>query len=82
MAAVRHVCGAGRQPGPQLSVLSLQSCVQGVQNPIHVLDAAALGADVATVPFAVLDKLFDHPLTAQGVAHLRSPAGEGPRRIH
>ncbi len=62
--------------------LETQICVQGIQNPIHVLDAAALGADVATLPFAVLDKLFDHPLTAKGVAHLRAPAGEGPRRIH
>lgn len=62
--------------------LETQICVQGIQNPIHVLDAAALGADVATVPFAVLDKLFDHPLTARGVAMLRAPAGEGPRRIH
>jgi transaldolase len=62
--------------------LETQICVQGIQNPIHVLDAAALGADVATLPFAVLDKLFDHPLTARGVALLRSPAGEGPRRIH
>ena len=62
--------------------LETQICVQGIQNPIHVLDAAALGADVATLPFAVLDKLFEHPLTAKGVALLRTPAGEGPRRIH
>ena len=62
--------------------LETQICVQGIQNPIHVLDAAALGADVATLPFAVLDKLFDHPLTAKGVALLRSPQTEGPRRIH
>jgi transaldolase len=62
--------------------LETQICVQGIQNPIHVLDAAALGADVATLPFAVLDKLFEHPLTAKGVALLRAPAGEGPRRIH
>ncbi|HTS01248.1 MAG TPA: transaldolase family protein [Thermoanaerobaculia bacterium] len=62
--------------------LETQISVQGIQNPIHVLDAAALGADVATLPFAVLDRLFEHPLTAKGVALLRSPAGEGPRRIH
>jgi len=62
--------------------LETQIAVQGIQNPIHVLDAAAMGADVATLPFAVLDKLFDHPLTARGVAALRAPAGDGPRRIH
>jgi transaldolase len=62
--------------------LETQICVQGIQNPIHVLDAAALGADVATLPFGVLDRLFDHPLTARGVAALRSSPSDGPRRIH
>jgi len=62
--------------------LETQIAVQGIQNPIHVLDAASLGADVATLPFAVLDKLFDHPLTARGVAALRAPSETGPRRVH
>ena len=62
--------------------LETQISVQGIQNPIHVLDAAALGADVATLPFAVLDRLFDHPLTARGVAALRGAPSDGPRRIH
>jgi transaldolase len=62
--------------------LETQICVQGIQNPIHVLDAASLGADVATLPFSVLDRLFEHPLTARGVAALRSSQTEGPRRIH
>jgi transaldolase len=62
--------------------LETQICVQGIQNPIHVLDAAALGADVATLPFPVLDRLFEHPLTARGVAALRGPLSDGPRRIH
>lgn len=59
-----------------------QIAVQGIQNPVHVLDAAALGADVATLPFAVLDRLFDHPLTAAGVQALRPTNVDGPRRIH
>lgn len=59
-----------------------QIAVQGIQNPVHVLDAAALGADVATLPFSVLDRLFDHPLTAAGVQALRPTNVEGPRRIH
>lgn len=62
--------------------LQTQIVVQGVQNPIHVLDAASMGADVASLPFPVLDRLFDHPLTAQGVASLRPTTHEGPRRIH
>lgn len=62
--------------------LQTQIVVQGVQNPIHILDAATMGADVAALPYAVLEKLFEHPLTAAGVATLRVPASEGPRRIH
>jgi transaldolase len=61
--------------------LQTQIAVQGIQSPIHVLDAAMMGADVAALPFAVLDKLFDHPLTQKGVASLRTPT-DGPRRIH
>ena len=62
--------------------LQTQIVVDGVQSPVHVLDAAGMGADAAAVPFAVLDRLFDHPLTAQGVAAIRTHAGEGPRRVH
>ena len=60
--------------------LQTQINVQGIGNPIHVLDAAMLGADVATLPIGVLEKLFDHPLTKAGAATLRT--SEGPRRIH
>jgi len=62
--------------------LQTQIVVDLVQNPVHALDAAAMGADAAAVPFAVLDRLFEHPLTAQGVAALRAHAAEGPRRVH
>lgn len=41
--------------------------VASVRHPRHVLDAALLGAHIATVPYAVLKKLFDHPLTDVGV---------------
>jgi transaldolase len=41
--------------------------VASVRHPIHVLDAALIGADIATVPFAVLEKLFKHPLTDIGI---------------
>jgi transaldolase len=62
--------------------LQTQIAVQGIQSPLHVLDAAMMGADVAVLPFGVLDKLFDHPLTQKGVASLRTPLADGPRRIH
>lgn len=41
--------------------------VASVRNPIHVLESAMLGADIATVPFAVLMKLVQHPLTDKGL---------------
>jgi transaldolase len=41
--------------------------VASVRNPIHVLDSALMGADIATIPFNVLSKLAAHPLTDKGV---------------
>ena len=38
-----------------------------VRNPIHVTDCALAGADIATVPYAVLEQMTKHPLTAQGI---------------
>lgn len=47
--------------------LNTEVLVASVRHSRHVLEAAALGADVATVPYAVLKKLFDHPLTDAGI---------------
>lgn len=41
--------------------------VASIRNPLHVLDAALMGADVATIPFGVLKKLAAHPLTDRGI---------------
>jgi transaldolase len=41
--------------------------VASVRHPMHVIEAAELGADIATIPFAVLDKMFNHPLTDKGI---------------
>ncbi|NOY68683.1 MAG: fructose-6-phosphate aldolase [Deltaproteobacteria bacterium] len=41
--------------------------VASVRHPLHVLDSALLGADIATIPFAVLKKLAAHPLTDKGI---------------
>ncbi|MEA3486571.1 MAG: fructose-6-phosphate aldolase [Thermodesulfobacteriota bacterium] len=41
--------------------------VASVRHPIHVLDAALLGADIATIPFKVIKQLAGHPLTDVGV---------------
>ena len=44
-----------------------QILVASVRNPIHVLDAAVIGADVVTLPFEVFGKLIKHPLTDIGL---------------
>ncbi|MGE5308851.1 MAG: fructose-6-phosphate aldolase [Deltaproteobacteria bacterium] len=47
---------------------STQIIVASVRNPVHVVDAAKIGADIATIPFAVIDQLVKHPLTDIGIA--------------
>ncbi|MCG6910729.1 MAG: fructose-6-phosphate aldolase [Deltaproteobacteria bacterium] len=42
--------------------------VASVRNPLHVLESAMMGADIATVPFSVLSKFAAHPLTDKGLA--------------
>ena len=42
--------------------------VASIRNPVHVLDAALIGADIATIPFNVLKQLISHPLTDVGLA--------------
>jgi len=44
-----------------------QVLVASVRNPVHVVEAALMGADVATMPFAVLQQLTKHPLTDVGL---------------
>ena len=41
--------------------------VASVRNPMHVIEAARLGADICTCPPAVIDTLFNHPLTEAGL---------------
>ena len=41
--------------------------VASIRNPIHVLDAAKLGAHVGTLPLSVIQQLASHPLTDAGI---------------
>ncbi|HCD45222.1 MAG TPA: fructose-6-phosphate aldolase [Lachnoclostridium sp.] len=43
-----------------------------VRNPIHVIDCAKAGADIATVPYKVLEQMVNHPLTTQGIAKFQA----------
>ena len=44
-----------------------QVLVASVRHPLHVVEAALIGADVCTISFAVINKLFNHPLTDSGL---------------
>ncbi len=46
---------------------STQVLVASVRHPLHVLEAARIGADIATMPFSVLEALVKHPLTDIGL---------------
>lgn len=41
--------------------------VASIRNPLHVRDAALMGADIATIPFAVFNNIVKHPLTDEGL---------------
>lgn len=43
-----------------------------VRNPIHVVDCAVAGADIATVPYSVLKAMFNHPLTDIGIEKFKA----------
>jgi len=58
---------------------STEVLVASVRNPTHVVDAAMLGADVCTIPFAVLKQLVNHPLTDVGLKKFVEDAKKIPR---
>jgi transaldolase len=46
--------------------------VASVRHPVHIVQAGMLGADVATIPFKVLEQLYKHPLTEIGLDRFTS----------
>lgn len=44
-----------------------QIIVASIRHPLHVVEAATIGADIATIPFETLEKLVKHPLTDIGI---------------
>jgi transaldolase len=46
---------------------STEVLAASIRHPIHVIEAARLGADIATVPFKVIEQLIKHPLTDKGL---------------
>ena len=61
MRVVADIVSAYRQQEIKTKVLAAS-----IRNPMHVTQAALAGADIGTMPFAVLKMLFNHPLTEAG----------------
>jgi len=61
MDLVRDMVTIYRNYGFKTAILAAS-----LRHPLHVVDAAKAGADVATMPFKVFDQLFKHPLTDKG----------------
>jgi transaldolase len=64
MGLIAEICQIYRQ----YPAFSTEVLVASVRHPVHVVEAAKLGAHVATIPPAVLRQLFAHPLTDKGLA--------------
>jgi transaldolase len=62
MEIVEQILGIYENYGYETEVI-----VASIRNPIHVLDAALMGADIATIPFKVMEQLIKHPLTDIGL---------------
>lgn len=56
----------------QMHNIEAQIIAASVRNPIHVMDCAKAGADIATVPYKVLEQMTKHPLTDQGIAKFQA----------
>jgi transaldolase len=59
--------------------LETEVLVASVRSPNHVVDAALIGADICTIPFAVLVQLVKHPLTDVGLTKFAADAKKIPR---
>jgi transaldolase len=51
-----------------------------LRHPIHVIEAARMGADIATMPFKVVEQLFNHPLTEKGQAQFLADWAKSGRK--
>ncbi|WP_010167259.1 fructose-6-phosphate aldolase [Candidatus Epulonipiscium viviparus] len=49
-----------------------QIIAASVRNPVHVTDCALLGADIATVPYNVIEQMINHPLTDAGIEKFKA----------
>jgi transaldolase len=71
MEIVRDIIGIYKNYGYSTQVL-----VASVRHPIHILEAAKAGADIATMPYKVFKQLLKHPLTDIGLERFLSDWGK------
>jgi transaldolase len=69
MQVVRDMCSAFRQYRFETKVLAAS-----LRHPMHVVEAALAGAEIATLPFKVMEQLFKHPLTDVGLERFLADA--------
>jgi transaldolase len=62
MLLVREIISVFRNYGFKTQVI-----VASVRDPMHVVEAGKIGAEIATIPFKVLEKMFNHELTDKGI---------------
>ena len=62
MELIREIVTIYKNYGYNTQVLAAS-----IRGPLHVIDAAKVGAHIGTMPFKVLDQLFNHPLTDKGL---------------
>ena len=62
MELIQHIVKIYKNYGYSTQVLAAS-----LRSPMHVMDAALAGADIGTMPFKVMDQLFNHPLTDKGL---------------
>ena len=62
MELIQHIVRIYKNYGYSTQVLAAS-----LRSPVHVLEAALAGADIGTMPFKVMDALFNHPLTDKGL---------------
>jgi transaldolase len=54
--------------------IETETIVASVRNPIHVVEAAMLGAEIVTIPPGIIEQMVKHPLTDKGIAQFLEDA--------
>ena len=78
--ACRRVFSICRETAVPGAASALMTSLASVRHPIHVLEAARMGAHVVTVPYKVLSQLAQHPLTDIGLARFLADWEKVPKQ--